>query len=137
MLCACARITIKPKYIKSTKHMEKKLKPKNLLKGLKNKCSYKILFTVSICLLMALTVSCRSESEHLVNYDEDGTTRLVISNLYPTIGEQITVNVANNSNAKGTVDFGDGTETVALSKAAHTYEAEGTYVVTAKIEGHY
>ena len=135
MLCACVRITIKLKYIKSIKHMEKKLKPKNLLKGLKNKCSYKILFTVSICLLMALTVSCRSESEHLVNYDEDGTTRLVISNLYPTIGEQITVNVANNSNAKGTVDFGDGTEAVAISKAAHTYEAEGTYVVTAKIEG--
>jgi len=115
--------------------MWNKPKTKNLMEELKHMNPHDVLLTVCLCLLTAVFTSCRSESEHLVNYNEDDANRIKVSNLYPAIGEQIKVEALNKQNVTGTVDFGDGTGTVPFGNALHTYEAAGTYVITAKIEG--
>ena len=111
--------------------MWNKPKTKNLMEELKHMNPHDVLLTVCLCLLTAVFTSCRSESEHLVNYNEDDANRIKVSNLYPAIGEQIKVETLNKQNVTGTVDFGDGTGTVPFGNALHTYEAAGTYVITA------
>lgn len=85
------------------------------------------------CLLLSMTFffSCRSEDENIVIYEPDEES-LTISNIYPAIGEEITVTISGYEDAEGSVDFGDGSEAVSLPSASHTYESEGTYVITAE-----
>lgn len=78
-------------------------------------------------------ISCRSDEEHIVHFD-DGDQQVVLSNLYPAIGETVTASFATGSKVVGTINFGDGSGEQSIQEGVnHVYEEAGNYVVTTSL----
>lgn len=84
---------------------------------------------------LALTaISCRSDEEHIVQFN-DSDQEVVLSNLYPAIGETVTTSFAIDSKVNGTINFGDGSGDQSIKEGVnHVYEEAGNYVVTTSLQ---
>jgi glycerophosphoryl diester phosphodiesterase len=100
---------------------------------MKNENRFILFLIMSIVILVGGLSSCSDLSNPYSTDDDKGDLYMTSTNVYPAIGEEITLTIPDAKSASVKFDFGDGTTGEGAS-VTKTYETAGAFKIVANVE---